>query len=411
MIEVLARRNAAAPVKGTTLKKVSKFCAVLLLLAPLALAQQSRIYNENGKWAREVIGTLSGAKNLRIKVDAGSVKVEGGPQQGISYAFHSRISGSEESARRDLESYKLSAYVRGDTAFIVAEWQGGRPRRFSADFAITVPRSIEAVRMETEGGNIVTRAIGGMVDAQSGGGSISVDEIGGVVRAETGGGNIDAGSMGGDVTLRTGGGSIRIASAKGKIVAESGGGSVVVVSGLQGAVLETGGGNIEVEKCNGELRASTGGGSIEMGDIGGPATLETGGGSIRVTSAKGVVHAETGGGSIELNGVPSARAETGAGGIIARFVSSGDRADSILETSVGDITVYLAPELAVSIRASIEAANGHKISTDFADIKVTTEGGQWGPQTITADGSLNGGGPMLKIRTTTGDIRIRRGSH
>ncbi len=393
------------------MKKLSKFCAVLVLLAPLALAQQSRVYNENGKWTREVTGTLSGAKNLRVKVDSGSVKVEGGTQQDINYVMHSRTSGSEDSARRDLESYKLTATVRGDTAFITAEWQGGKPRRFSADFAITVPRNIDAVHMETAGGSIVTRAIGGTVEAQSGGGSISVDDIGGVVRAETGGGNIDAGSMGGDVTLRTGGGSIKVTSAKGKIVAETGGGSVVVVSGQQGAVLETGGGSIAVEKCNGELRASTGGGSIELGDIGGPATLETGGGSIRLSSAKGVVHAETGGGSIELNGVPSARAETGAGGIIARFVGSGDRADSVLETSVGDITVYIASDLAVSIRASIEAANGHKISTDFSDIKVTTEGGEWGPQTITADGSLNGGGPMLKIRTTTGDIRIRRGNH
>ena len=56
------------------------------------------------------------------------------------------------------------------------------------------------------------------------------------------------------------------------------------------------------------------------------------------------MHAETGGGSIELNGVPSAHAETGAGGIVAKFVSStGERTDSVLETSAGDITVYLAP--------------------------------------------------------------------
>jgi DUF4097 and DUF4098 domain-containing protein YvlB len=212
-----------------------------------------------------------------------------------------------------------------------------------------------------------------------------------------------------DVSLHTGGGSIKVNSAKGKIDAESGGGSVTIVSGMQGAVLETGGGNIDVERCLGQVKASTGGGSIDLGEIGGSAEMNTGGGSIRLASAKGHVRAETGGGSIELNGVPSARAETGAGGIVAKFVaSSGDHTDSVLETSVGDITVYLAPNMNVTVRASIEVANGHNIRSDFPEIRVTTEGGDYGPKTVSAEGSLNGGGPVLKIRTTTGDIYIRR---
>src|SRR6266516_2504826 len=129
-----------------------------------------------------------------------------------------------------------------------------------------------------------------------------------------------------------------------------------------------------------------------------------------LASAKGPVRAETGGGSIELNGVPSARAETGAGGIVAKFISSGDRSDSTLETSAGDITVYLAPNHNISIRASLEVANSHSIHTDFSEIRVSSEGGDYGPRTVTAEGNLNGGGPVLKVRTTTGDISIRRAS-
>ena len=214
------------------------------------------------------------------------------------------------------------------------------------------------------------------------------------------------------MNLHTGGGSIAIHSAKGKINAESGGGSVVLTSGLQGAVLETGGGSIKVDQCTGKVKATTGGGSIDLGNIAGPAEIETGGGSIRLSSANGPVRAETGGGSIELNGVSSARAETGAGGIVAKFVSStGERTDSVLETSAGDITVYLAPNLPISIRASIDVANGHSIRSDFSDIHVSSEGGDYGPKTVTAEGTLNGGGPVLKIRTTTGDINIRRAGH
>jgi hypothetical protein len=392
------------------LKKFSKLVAALLLLLPLSAAQEARVYRDGGNWARDITGTLAAAKNIRIKVDMGSVRVAGGSQSGISYTVRNRAyTSSEESARREFDSYKVNAYIRGDTAWIVAEWQGGRPHRFSGEFTVNVPRDTDAVKLETDGGSVSTTGIAGRVDAQSGGGSIHLDDIGGAINAETGGGGIDVGTTGGDLSLRTGGGSIKVVSSKGKISAESGGGSVVVVSGLQGAVLQTGGGSIEVERCAGHVKATTGGGSIDLGEIGGPAEIETGGGSIRLASAKGPVHAETGGGSIELNGVPSARAETGAGGITAKFVSStGERTDSVLETSAGDITVYLAPSLALSIRASIEMANGHSIRSEFSEIRVTTDGGDYGPKTVTADGSLNGGGPVLKVRTTTGDIWFRR---
>jgi DUF4097 and DUF4098 domain-containing protein YvlB len=124
------------------------------------------------------------------------------------------------------------------------------------------------------------------------------------------------------------------------------------------------------------------------------------------------VRAETSAGRIELNRVSSARAETSAGAILAKFISStGERTDSVLETSAGDIVVYIAPDVAMTIRASIDLANGHKISSDFTDIRVTSEGGDWpGPKSFTAEGKLNGGGPTLKVRTTTGDIKFLRAS-
>jgi DUF4097 and DUF4098 domain-containing protein YvlB len=395
------------------LKQLSKFVAVLWLILPLASAQQSRVYGDGGNWTQEITGSLATAKNLKIKVDIGSVRVEGGSQQGITYVIRNHsYSGSEDRARHEFENYKISAYVHGDTAWIVGDWEGARPHKFLGDFVVNVPRGMDEIKVETEGGSVTTTGVTGRVDAQSGGGSIRVDDIGGTVSAETGGGSIDVGTVASDVRLHTGGGSIKVNSAKGKIEAESGGGSLTIVSGLQGAVLETGGGSIQVERCAGRVKASTGGGSIDLGDIGGGAEMETGGGSIRLTSAKGAVRAETGGGSIELNGVPSARAETGAGGIVAKFIASnGEHNDSVLETSAGDITVYLAPNVNISVRASIEVANGHNIRSDFPDIKVTTEGGDYGPKTVTAEGSLNGGGPVLKVRTTTGDISFRRASH
>ena len=396
-------------------KKYSQFAGVLVavaLLASIASGQQTRVYRDGDSWTEEVTGSLSAARNLHIRVDFGSVRVQGSSQHDITYVIRTRSYGSDEKqARREFEAYKINASAHGDTALIEGDWQGHRHNLCSGEFVINVPRNLDLAKIETSGGGVTVNGIAGRVEAESGGGKIQLDDIGGTVTAQTGGDSIEIGTVNGDLKLETGGGKIYIADAKGRVEASTGGGNIVLVSGTQGATLEAGGGNIEVRKCGGRLKVSTGGGNIELGDISGPVELETGGGSIRLGSAKGIVRAQTGAGRIELNGVPSARAETGAGGIVARFVSTGERNDSSLETSAGDITVYLAADVALTVRASIDMANGHKITSDFNDIRVVTEGGDWpGPKSYTAEGKLNGGGPVLKVRTTTGDIKFLRAS-
>jgi len=137
--------------------------------------------------------------------------------------------------------------------------------------------------------------------------------------------------------------------------------------------------------------------------------METGGGTLKVLSASGPIKGETGSGNIELWGVPSAHVETGSGAITAKFVrGNSGTGSSILETGVGDITVYLVSNVNLTVHASIEAANGQQIVSDFPDIKVSSEGGQWGPKLVSAEGSVNGGGPVLKVRTTMGNIYFRR---
>ncbi len=382
-------------------------------LASLAPCQETRIYREGSNWVQEITGSLGSARNLRAKLASGSVRVQGASQAGISYVIHRRAyTSSEETARREFESYKISASIKGDTALIVSE-AGGQDRRCSDDYVINVPRNLDSAKVDTGGGNVNASAIAGRVDLQSGGGNIHADDIGGALSAATGGGTIEIGNAGSNASLQTGGGSIKVSSVKGELNAESGGGSVVVLSALQGAVLQTGGGSIRVDKCSGRVKASTGGGSIDLGEIGGPAEIETGAGSIRLASSKGRVQAETGGGSIQLDGATSVQAETSAGGIVVKLLSSSNtaasgRSNSSLETSAGDITVYLANDLPISIRAEIEMANGHTIHSDFPDIHVSSEGGNWGPKTVTAEGQLNGGGPVLKVRTNSGNVMFRR---
>lgn len=381
-------------------------------MVPQALAQDARVTREGGDWVQEITGQLNAVKTLRVKVDMGSVVIRGSQQPNINYVVHTRYgNSSEQEAKRQFEQFKINAYVKGDTAWIVGDWQGGhRPRHFWGEFNINVPREMALVKLETAGGNVETSGIAGRVEAETGGGGMKLDDIGGGVNAETGGGSIEVGTVSGDLGLHTGGGPIVIHRANGKVQAETGGGGVRIDSGAQEAIVETGGGGIEIRQCAGRVKASTGGGSVDLSEIGGPAQIETGGGTIRLTSAKGHVHAETGGGGIELNGVPSAVAETGAGGITLKLVNTGgERKDSDVETAAGDITLYIASDVAVNVRASVDMGNGHRITSDFPDIHVHSEGDQWN-KSLSAEGSLNGGGPLVKVHTSTGDICIRRAS-
>ena len=265
---------------------VGLFC-MLALLAPLALAQETHVSREGAGWGRVITGSLAGVKNLRVRVDAGSVTVQGAQRADIDYSFHMlSAKSSEEDARREFQDYKVSTYVKGDTAWVVGEWRGvhtirmgparmtiavGPERKCFPEFVINIPRDTELVKIETGGGGVETTGVTGRVEIESGGGKLRVDDVGGSVNAETGGDSIDVGTVGGDLKLETGGGNISIGSVKGKIQAETGGGNVVVLSGEQGVVIDAGGGNVEIKRCVGRVKATTGGGSINLGDIGGTA--------------------------------------------------------------------------------------------------------------------------------------------
>ena len=329
----------------------------------------------------------------------GSVVVRGGQQQGINYVVHTRsYSSSEQDARRQFESFKVTAYVKGDTAWIVGDWQGRRPRKCSGEFTINVPRDMGWMKLETEGGNVDATGISGRVEAESGGGSMRLDDIGGGVSAQTGGGSISVGTISGDIGLHTGGGSIQVRHANGKVVAETGGGSVEIQSGAQGASIETGGGSIEVRQCSGKVKASTGGGSIDLGDIDGPAEIDTGGGSIHLTSAKGHVSASTGGGGIELFGVPSARAETGAGGIVVKLINTGGERRRFRYSRPPPATSRFTSHPMLRSRCAPVSTwpTATALTPIFRIFTSPVKADQWGPKTLTAEGKLNGGGPVAE---------------
>lgn len=403
-------------------KKLQIGLLTVLLSAALAQAQQitgdwgsgsnsdTRVYREGGRWIQEVTGSLAAAPNVRLKTDMGNVRVQGGGQ-GITYTVKMRVNGgSEESARRRLESFRVSAGRQGEWVVISGDCRGDCPRNSSAEFVLQVPTSTEWVKLETGGGNLAATGLNGKLEASTGGGGLRLDDIGGVVAASTGGGNVEVGSTRSALAVSTGGGNIHVGSAGGVLSITTGGGAVIVDSGNSTVQISTGGGGVHVGRAGGALKANTGGGNIEIGDVGGAVIAETGGGEIRLRSARGPVRANTGGGNLQLWGVAGGiRTETGSGNITVELVGGGSFTDSSVETGSGDIVVYLPSDLRATVRAAAEFCSGTGITSDFSDLRIHIEGGEYSPHQVYADGSLNGGGPLLKIRTSSGSIAIHRG--
>ena len=69
--------------------------------------------------------------------------------------------------------------------------------------------------------------------------------------------------------------------------------------------------------------------------------------------------------------------------------------------------VFLPDELPVTIHASSDMATGYGIHSEVPGIRISKQGGLFGPQSAWAEGGLNGGGPLLRIRTNMGHIDFR----
>ncbi len=379
-----------------------------LLLAAVPVLAQSRVVREGRSWVEQSNGVLTPAGHvLRVTTDVGNVRVKGGSPELRWVATKRCYASSEQEARKQFERFRITAARRNEVATLDGTRTGGDMARFTVEIVVEVPRNMQLINVASDGGNVAVSNTNGRVEVATGGGTVNLDDINGSVRARTAGGNIQIGTVNAEVSIKSGGGNINIANAKRVDVSTLGGN--IAVGNVAGGLIQTGAGSIGVNHSEGELKLSTAGGSIDVGDVTGALRIETGGGNIHVGGAKGHVVAITGGGNVELFKLAKgAQAQSGAGSITAEFIAGrGAFTDSGLRTTAGDVVVYLA-NVPCTIHAASEIASGRGIRTDFPELKITSEGGDFGPKTMYLDGALNGGGPVLKVRTSIGQIEFRR---
>lgn len=162
--------------------------------------------------------------------------------------------------------------------------------------------------------------------------------------------------------------------------------------------LNTPSGDISIDDVTGELQARTSAGDVRIENAYGPVNAQTSAGDLRINTVKGSVFGRTSAGDISLtNCQGKVDAKTSAGDIRAA-ASTQPQHEWNLQTSAGDIVFTLISNLAAEIDAQTSVGS---ISSDFR-----VSGTQIRKKRVR--GSINGGGKLLKLRTSVGDIRLKK---
>jgi putative adhesin len=188
-----------------------------------------------------------------------------------------------------------------------------------------------------------------------------------------------------DTTIRThsGSGDQSIEGTHGNVDIQTGSGDVKLAN-INGEIrLQTGSGDVRAHEVSGPVRGGAGSGDIEVEETGsGDVELHTGSGNISVRGIQGAFHAEAGSGDITAEGTQTGAWEirTGSGNVHVR-VPGNAAFDADISTSSGTIDVDSPIEMTVQGRVNETRKQIH--------------------------GKVHGGGPLLSVRTGSGDIQIQ----
>jgi DUF4097 and DUF4098 domain-containing protein YvlB len=184
------------------------------------------------------------------------------------------------------------------------------------------------------------------------------------------------------IRIHSGSGALTIDGTRGNADLQSGSGDLKL-SHMAGEIrLQTGSGNMLAREISGAVRGSTGSGDVELQETGaGDIELRAGSGNITARGIQGAFHADTGSGDITAEGTQTGSWEIRAGSGNVRLRLPADAAfDANLSTSSG--TIQVAPAITMTVQGRVQESHKEIV------------------------GKVHGGGPLVKVRTGSGDIQI-----
>lgn len=211
----------------------------------------------------------------------------------------------------------------------------------------------------------------------------------------TSGGGIRLKNLEGDLRFTTSGGGLELAELSGHVKGRTSGGGIKIKDSKDIIELSTSGGGILAENVAGEVKLNTSGGGIRLYDMYGMISANTSGGSILVEGVEGELKTGTSGGSIRLADISgSVKASTSGGSIHADIREVGDYL--VLHSSGGGIDV----DLPLDEGMDLDIKGNRVTMSDYSNFN-----GRKDKDRIL--GTINGGGPEVKISTSSGSVHIR----
>jgi hypothetical protein len=409
---MMRKEMPSIPARNSWNIAATLLAASFLFSASAPANDKAKTKNNSGKrLTSELTGSVASrdGQRLHLSTDLGNIVIHTQNSGKVDYKVRLEADASQKDAKLLLSRFAVDAHETPDGVSLKGKSSGRQcSGRLWVTFEISVPKNY-SLDVSTGGGNVETEDMNGRVTLATSGGNLIAGNIGGSARLETDGGHISVKAVAGELVAITGGGHITTGAVAGNAMLHSGGGHIRVASVGGVAHLETTGGNVTLERSGTELVAETGGGQIQVGEAAGIVRAKTGGGGIRVVRLSGPTNLETGDGSIYLTQVDSAvKASTSVGGITAWFVAPSKHPGMCeFQSGDGDIVVYIPRQLPVTIDAQIQRGDEHRVIVDPAfPLTVSYGGGSDGRHTVRAEGAINGGGEVIRLRTVAGNIHV-----
>ncbi|MGA9802211.1 MAG: DUF4097 family beta strand repeat-containing protein [Terriglobales bacterium] len=173
------------------------------------------------------------------------------------------------------------------------------------------------------------------------------------------------------------------------------------VEGLKGNIdLESGSGDLKLARLSGEMRFQTGSGNVRGRELSGPAKAKAGSGDIEIEEiGAGDVDIRTGSGNITVNGINGGfRAEAGSGDIHGTGLPKNMWS---VRAGSGNVTLYVPSDAAFDVDISSNSGNvtlGHPVTTTIE--------GRVRESRKSVVGKVRGGGPMVSVHTSSGNVQV-----
>lgn len=314
----------------------------------LALTASSALALSEERVNQQLDATAGG--KLVVDVEFGSIDVSQATDGKVSVEAYRKIDSSDEAREKEyLASSPIVVSKEGNTVFIRAR-RTNSDKRWSWSGSITMDARY-TVRVPKQFN----------AELRTSGGTIAANGISGEIKADTSGGKLKFSQLQGPLNARTSGGGITMSACEGPLI------------------VSTSGGDIDSDGGSGKLEARTSGGAISVRNFVGDTEVKTSGGKLTLENIKG-----------------SLTGKTSAGAITASLVEPVP-GDVSLHTSAGSIDIASPPKAGFTVDAKASMGN---IRTEIPMLATRSDDDR-------LEGTLNGGGKSLSLKTSVGSITIK----